>query len=78
MQNSEITKISRRFYIDHAGDDRAVVRAVPVTIGRDAQPAIHQVTPPEAGQPSAEVRPPARRFSRLVHSAVRHTHRNRD
>jgi hypothetical protein len=77
MQNTETSKISRRFYIDHASDDRAVVRTVTVVIDHAAQPATHQLpaieTPPSTQTAVAS----QRRISRLMHNAVRHTHRKR-
>ena len=77
MQNTETSKISRRFYIDHASDDRAVVRTVPVVIDHAIQPASHQIPVVETAPSTQTAVASERRISRLMHNAVRHTHRKR-
>jgi hypothetical protein len=76
MQETQTNKISRRFYIDHADNDQAIVRSVPVVVDRIARPASHQITPPEPNVISTATG--ERRFSRLMHTAVRRTQRKHD
>lgn len=68
MQETRISKVSRRFYIDH-DDDHAVVRSVPVAVEIVARPKITAPTTPE--QPAPQQNSHERRLSKLMHSAVR-------
>lgn len=72
MQATRTSKVSRRFYIDHA-DDHAVIRAVPVAVGHSSRPSTHQTAIAEQTGTSTPTN--ERRLSRLVQTAIRRSHR---
>ncbi|MEJ7839168.1 MAG: hypothetical protein WKF81_10140 [Thermomicrobiales bacterium] len=68
MQETRISKVSRRFYIDHA-DDHAVIRSVPVAVEVAIRP--QQVHPVPTDATVSQEMSHERKLSKLMHSAAR-------
>jgi hypothetical protein len=68
MQETRVNKVSRRFYIDHAGD-HAVIR--PVDVAKDVKPRPVSQPAVAAGSKGTANSARERRLSRLVNSTMR-------
>jgi hypothetical protein len=68
MQETRVNKVSRRFYIDHAGD-HAVIR--PVDVAKDVQPRPAPKPAVVAGSKAKANPARERRLSKLVSSTMR-------